>query len=67
MPSGTPSSILIATDDGDCVPGMAVVPMSDLTVIDDWHTAGLRATGQSSTTVAENLFVLVRASCRCSP
>ena len=60
--TGTPHAqwdthaILIATDDGNYVPGMAVVPVSDLTVIDDWHTAGLRATG-SVTTVAENLFV----------
>jgi len=49
-------AILLATEDGGYVPAMAVVRVSDLTVIDDWNTVGLRATG-SMTTVAENLFV----------
>jgi 3-hydroxy-9,10-secoandrosta-1,3,5(10)-triene-9,17-dione monooxygenase len=49
-------AILLATEDGNYVPAMAAVPVSDLTVIDDWHTVGLRATG-SVTTVADNLFV----------
>jgi 3-hydroxy-9,10-secoandrosta-1,3,5(10)-triene-9,17-dione monooxygenase len=34
----------------------ALVPMSDLRIVDDWHVAGMRGTG-SVTTVAENLFV----------
>lgn len=38
------------------MPVMALVPMGDLTVVDDWHTAGMRGTGSVST-VAENLFV----------
>lgn len=37
-------------------PVMAVVPMSDLEIVDDWHTSGLRGTG-SVTTVAKDLFV----------
>lgn len=38
------------------VPILALVPMSDLRIIDDWDTSGLRATG-SVTTVAEDVFV----------
>jgi 3-hydroxy-9,10-secoandrosta-1,3,5(10)-triene-9,17-dione monooxygenase len=49
-------AILLATEDGGYVPAMAVVPVSDLTIIDDWDVVGLRGTG-SMTTVAENLFV----------
>jgi alkylation response protein AidB-like acyl-CoA dehydrogenase len=37
-------------------PVMAVVPLSDLSIVDDWDTMGLRGTG-SVTTVAEDLFV----------
>jgi 3-hydroxy-9,10-secoandrosta-1,3,5(10)-triene-9,17-dione monooxygenase len=60
--SGAPQSqwdmlaVLLATDDGGYVPATAAVRMSDLTIVDDWHTAGLRATG-SVTTIAQNLFV----------
>ncbi|GAB3982228.1 hypothetical protein GCM10027615_64540 [Plantactinospora veratri] len=35
---------------------MALAPLSDLVVVDDWHTSGLRGTG-SVTTVADNVFV----------
>jgi alkylation response protein AidB-like acyl-CoA dehydrogenase len=42
--------------EGEPYPIMAVVPMSDLTVVDDWRTSGLRGTG-SVTTVAEELFI----------
>jgi alkylation response protein AidB-like acyl-CoA dehydrogenase len=42
--------------DGTPMPVMALVPMSDLQVIDDWYTGGLRGSG-SVTTVAENVFV----------
>lgn len=38
------------------LPFMALVPMSELTVIDDWHTSGLRGSG-SVTTIAQDLFV----------
>ncbi|ETK37186.1 acyl-CoA dehydrogenase family protein [Microbispora sp. ATCC PTA-5024] len=44
------------TPDGGFEPVMIAVPLSDLTVVDDWHTAGLRGTG-SVTTVAKDVFV----------
>jgi alkylation response protein AidB-like acyl-CoA dehydrogenase len=47
---------MLATEDGGLLPGLIAVPMSDLTVVDDWYTAGLRGSG-SVTTIAENLFV----------
>ncbi|MDQ2586537.1 acyl-CoA dehydrogenase family protein [Saccharothrix yanglingensis] len=37
-------------------PVVLAVPTADLTVLDDWHTPGLRATG-SATTVADGVFV----------
>ncbi len=37
-------------------PVMALVPMSDLEIVDDWYTAGLRGTGSVST-VARDLFI----------
>lgn len=37
-------------------PVLALVPMAQLGIIDDWHTSGLRGTG-SVTTVAENVRV----------
>lgn len=42
--------------DGTQWPVMGLVPMSDLSIVDDWHTSGLRGTG-SVTTVAERVFV----------
>lgn len=42
--------------DGEPEPVVALVPTSELTVVDDWHTSGLRGTGSVST-VAEELFV----------
>jgi 3-hydroxy-9,10-secoandrosta-1,3,5(10)-triene-9,17-dione monooxygenase len=42
--------------DGTPEPVMTLIPISDLKVIDDWHTSGLRASG-SVTTIAENLFI----------
>ncbi|MEX5720043.1 acyl-CoA dehydrogenase family protein [Geodermatophilus maliterrae] len=42
--------------DGTPWPVMALVPMDQLGVVDDWHSAGLSATG-SVTTVATDLFV----------
>jgi alkylation response protein AidB-like acyl-CoA dehydrogenase len=47
---------VLVTPHGPAEPIMAAVPMSDLGVIDDWHTAGMRGTGSVST-VAENVFV----------
>jgi alkylation response protein AidB-like acyl-CoA dehydrogenase len=37
-------------------PIMAAVPMSDLQIIDDWHTSGLKGSG-SITTVAQDVFI----------
>ncbi|WP_237104055.1 acyl-CoA dehydrogenase family protein [Nonomuraea sp. MG754425] len=42
--------------DGPPMPIVALVPMSDLRIVDDWHTSGLRGTG-SVTTVAQDVFV----------
>ncbi|MEZ0077316.1 acyl-CoA dehydrogenase family protein [Planotetraspora sp. GP83] len=42
--------------EGEPMPIMALVPRSELEIIDDWHTSGLRGTG-SVTTVAQDLFV----------
>lgn len=44
------------TPDGGQQPVVALVPMTDLRVIDDWHASGLRGSG-SVTTVAEGVFV----------
>ncbi|MTE22526.1 acyl-CoA dehydrogenase [Streptomyces sp. TRM43335] len=51
----TNAAILVG-DEGQPQPVMLAIPVSDLTVVDDWHTAGLRGSG-SVTTVAEDLFV----------
>ncbi|MCP2336097.1 acyl-CoA dehydrogenase family protein [Actinomadura rupiterrae] len=42
--------------DGSLWPIMTVVPMSELSIVDDWDTTGLRGTGSVST-VAENVLV----------
>jgi alkylation response protein AidB-like acyl-CoA dehydrogenase len=42
--------------DGEPTPVVAMIPMAEMQVIDDWHTSGLQATGSVST-VAENVFV----------
>lgn len=44
------------TPDGGHLPVMALVPMADLEIVDDWDTSGLRGTGSVST-VARNVFV----------
>ncbi|MEV0887816.1 acyl-CoA dehydrogenase family protein [Streptomyces microflavus] len=44
------------TPDGRHLPVMALVPMSDLQIVDDWDTSGLRGTGSVST-VAQEVFV----------
>lgn len=41
---------------GQPYPIMALVPMSDLLVVDDWNTSGLKGTGSVST-VAKDLFI----------
>ncbi|HEX6358852.1 MAG TPA: acyl-CoA dehydrogenase family protein [Actinophytocola sp.] len=47
---------ILVPPDGEPYPIMALVPMSDLLVVDDWHTSGLRGTGSVST-VAKDLFI----------
>jgi alkylation response protein AidB-like acyl-CoA dehydrogenase len=42
--------------EGAPYPIMALVPMSDLLIVDDWRTSGLRGTGSVST-VAKDLFI----------
>ncbi|HEX8768584.1 MAG TPA: acyl-CoA dehydrogenase family protein [Jatrophihabitans sp.] len=49
-------SAILPTADGGAEPIMAVVPIGDLTLVDDWDVAGLRGTG-SVTTIAEDVFV----------
>ncbi|GII76269.1 acyl-CoA dehydrogenase [Sphaerisporangium rufum] len=48
-------AVLVAPD-SEPAPIMALVPMSDLQIVDDWHTAGLKGTGSVST-VAQDLFI----------
>ncbi|HEY0932290.1 MAG TPA: acyl-CoA dehydrogenase family protein [Trebonia sp.] len=47
---------VLVPDEGNPYPIMALVPLADLHVVDDWATAGLRGTGSVST-VAKDLFV----------
>lgn len=47
---------ILGTQDGGHEPIMAAVPISDLEIVDDWYTAGLRGSGSVST-VAKDLFV----------
>jgi alkylation response protein AidB-like acyl-CoA dehydrogenase len=42
--------------EGDPYPIIALVPLSDLLIVDDWHTFGLRGTGSVST-VAQDVFI----------
>lgn len=42
--------------EGQPYPVMGLVPMSDLLIVDDWNTSGLRGTGSVST-VAKDLFI----------
>jgi alkylation response protein AidB-like acyl-CoA dehydrogenase len=48
-------AVLVGSE-GEPMPIMALVPLSDLQVVDDWYTAGLRGTGSVST-VATDVFV----------
>ncbi|BFV55587.1 acyl-CoA dehydrogenase family protein [Kitasatospora sp. CMC57] len=49
-------SAVLAGADGGFSPVLIAVPTSDMTVVDDWHTVGLRGTGSVTTTV-QDLFV----------
>lgn len=44
------------TPDGGHEPVMVLIPITDLRIIDDWYTSGLRGSG-SVTTVATDLFI----------
>lgn len=44
------------TPDGGMQPLMALVPLADLEIVDDWHVAGLRGSGSVST-AAREVFV----------
>ncbi|WP_026360913.1 acyl-CoA dehydrogenase family protein [Amycolatopsis nigrescens] len=47
---------VLVGQDSEPAPVMALVPMSELEVVDDWYTTGLSGTGSVST-VAKDLFV----------
>lgn len=47
---------LLPTADGGMEPVLAVVPLGDVSLDDDWHAAGLRGTG-SVTAYADDLFI----------
>jgi alkylation response protein AidB-like acyl-CoA dehydrogenase len=47
---------VLVPDEGAPYPIMALVPMSDLLIVDDWRTSGLQGTGSVST-VAKDLFI----------
>lgn len=47
---------LAPTPDGGMQPMLALVPIKDVRMVDDWHTSGLRGTGSVST-VVEDVFV----------
>jgi alkylation response protein AidB-like acyl-CoA dehydrogenase len=49
-------SAILPAPDGGAEPILAVVPMSDLQVVDDWDVSGLRGTG-SVTTIATGVFI----------
>ncbi|XVS60720.1 acyl-CoA dehydrogenase family protein [Actinosynnema sp. CA-299493] len=50
----------------DRAPVALAIPLVDLSVVDDWHTTGLRATG-SVTTVAKDVFVPAERVLRLDP
>lgn len=50
------NAAVIAHPDGQYEPVMTLIPTSELQVVDDWFTVGLRASG-SVTSVAEDVFV----------
>jgi alkylation response protein AidB-like acyl-CoA dehydrogenase len=50
------ATMIPTPDGGGLEPATAVVPMSDLTLADDWEVAGLRGAG-SVTAIARDLFI----------
>jgi alkylation response protein AidB-like acyl-CoA dehydrogenase len=49
-------ALLVQGDDRPPMPGIALIPMSELEFVDTWHMAGMRASG-SHTLVADDVFV----------
>jgi alkylation response protein AidB-like acyl-CoA dehydrogenase len=47
---------ILVPADGEPYPIMALVPLSDLLIVDDWYTSGLKGTGSVST-VAQDVFI----------
>lgn len=47
---------ILVPPEGEPYPIMALVPSTDLLIVDDWHTSGLRGTGSVSV-VAQDLFI----------
>lgn len=47
---------ILAPPEGPPYPIMALVPISELLIVDDWHTSGLKGTGSVST-VAKDVFI----------
>ncbi|MDQ2814706.1 MAG: acyl-CoA dehydrogenase family protein [Actinomycetota bacterium] len=47
---------ILVGGEGEPMPVVALVPISDLQIIDDWYTSGMKGSGSIST-VATNLFV----------
>lgn len=48
--------VAIQMGPGEPMPIVALVPISDMAIVDDWHTSGLKGTGSVST-VANEVFV----------
>ncbi len=48
--------VAIQVAPGEPMPIIALVPMSDLQIVDDWYTSGLKGTGSVST-IAQEVFV----------
>lgn len=53
---GTLGITIGETPEGEPITALALIPLSDLTIRDTWHVAGVRGSG-SNTLVAENVFV----------
>ncbi len=50
------NAAVVPTADGGHDPVMTLIPISDLEIVDDWYTSGLRGSG-SVTTIAKDVFV----------
>jgi 3-hydroxy-9,10-secoandrosta-1,3,5(10)-triene-9,17-dione monooxygenase len=50
------NAAVVPAPDGGHEPVMTLIPISDLEIIDDWHTTGLRGSG-SVTTIAKDVFI----------